>query len=156
MILEKKIMPNEFLSLAEENLRNGKSVRILADGASMNPFIKGGKDISEIIPYPPDKELNLWEAYMFRHNGKYIIHRYIGKKEDKLIMMGDGNIALTEEIGREDVIGLLLKIHRPNGKIIEATGNKWIRKGRFWNKFLPLRRYLLAVYRRLLKYKIIQ
>ena len=148
---DKIILPNEFLVLAEEELKSGKSVTILADGASMDPFIKGGKDHSIVVPWPENSEMELWKAYMFRHNGKYIIHRYIGNKGDKLIMMGDGNLELTEEVSRGDIIGLLKNIKRHDGKIIDATNKRWMRKGRIWNRLLPFRRYLLAFYRRLLK-----
>ena len=152
----KLILPNEFLSVAEEELEEGRSVRLLADGASMNPFIHGGKDYAEIAPLDADADLELWQVYLFKYNGQYIIHRFIGKDGEIFRMLGDGNLWIEERVMREDVIGVLHKIHRPDGKSVVCTSEKWKRKGKLWNQLLPLRRYLLGVWRRLYRYGIIR
>ena len=153
---EKLIVPNEFLSIAEEELKQGKSVRILADGTSMNPFILGGRDYAEITPLKEKEVLILWNVYLFKYNGKYIIHRYIGKDGEIYRMRGDGNLKFEERIERSDVIGLLNRIYQPSGKYIETNTSKWRRTGKNWNKLLPIRRYLLAAFRRLRRYGIIR
>lgn len=150
------VLPNEFLSIAEEELREGRSVRILADGASMHPFIIGGRDYAEVMPLPENEELKLWNVYLFKYNGKYMIHRFIGMKGDIYEMFGDGNLKLGEKVKREDIIGILHKIHKPQGKTIDCTTEKWRRNGKNWNQLLPLRRYLLAAFRRLRRYGIIR
>ena len=153
---DKLIVPNEFLAIAEEELRAGKSVKILADGASMLPFIIGGRDYAEIVPLTEDEAPQLWNAYLFKYNGKYIIHRFIGKDGEIYRMLGDGNLKYEERVRREDIIGVLSKIHRPKGKPVDTTTKKWRRTGKNWNKFLPVRRYLLAIFRRLRRYGIIE
>ena len=152
---EKIILPNSFLSIAEEELNQGRSVRILADGKSMFPFIHGGKDVSEIEPLQPGEPLKLWHGYMFLHNGRYVIHRYVGEKEGQIIMSGDGNLRIVETVSRKDVIGHLKSVHTKNGKVIDCTSPSWTRRGRTWHKMRPVRRYLLAAVRRLYKYGII-
>lgn len=153
---DKLIVPNEFLAIAEEELREGKSVKILADGTSMLPFIIGGRDYAEIVPLPENEVPQLWNAYLFKYNGKYIIHRFIGKDGEIFRMLGDGNLKYEERVSREDIIGVLSKIHRPKGKPVDTTTKKWRRTGKNWNKFLPVRRYLLAIYRRMRRYGFIE
>ena len=150
------ILPNEFLSLAEENLKDGKSVKILADGPSMFPFIHGARDLVEIIPVRPDENPMLWEVYFFIHNGKYKIHRFVGREDDFFIMRGDGNLKISEKVKQKDIIGKLYRIHKPDGTVIDCTSKKWLRKGCTWNKLLPLRRYMLAAVRRLYRFGIIR
>ena len=151
----KIILPNEFLSLAEDELLNGRSVKLLADGASMYPFIHGGEDISEIEPIASASPLLLWHVYMFKHNGKYVIHRYVGKKEGNFIMEGDSNLNIREIVERRNVIGHLRYIHKNNGKTIDCSDKSWINRGKIWGKLKPGRKYLLALVRRLYKYKLI-
>ena len=153
---EKLILPNEFLSIAEEELREGKSVKILADGASMYPFIKGGKDYAEVVPMPSDMEPKLWQAYLFKYNGKYVIHRFVAKEGDIYRMLGDGNLKIEERVKRRDIIGILNRIHKANGETVDTTTKKWQRKGKIWNRMLPFRRYLLAIIRRMYRYGIIR
>lgn len=153
---EKLILPNSFLSLAEEELREGKKVKILADGSSMFPFIKGGEDISVISPIAPDSQLKLWHVYMFRWQGNYVIHRFVGYKDGKYLMNGDGNIKRYETIHHDDVIGCLDKIIKPSGKIIDAMSPRWLGFGRIWFSVLFFRPYLLGIIRRLYRYGVIR
>ena len=60
-------------------------------------------------------------------------------------MMGDGNVSGTEVFRRGDVLGKVIWIVREDGRHIKPV------KGRLWRKLLPIRRYLLAVYRRVFK-----
>ena len=149
--MEKLTLPNQFLEIAEESLREGKSVNILADGKSMFPFIRGGKDVSEIIPLSAEEPLKLWHGYMFRHNGSYVIHRLVGREGDKYAMLGDGNLKIKEIVAREDVIGILSKIIKPSGKSVNCLSSGWLLRGRIWYALRLFRRYLLAIARRLYK-----
>ena len=153
---DKIILPNEFLSVAEEELNQGRSVRILADGASMFPFIHGAKDYAELAPLPSGEELKLWEVYLFKYKGRFVIHRYIGKVGDIYRFLGDGNLQIEEIGNRGDVIGRLQKIHKPGGRVVDCTSEKWLRKGKTWNRLLPIRRYLLGALRRFYRYGIIR
>ena len=57
--------------------------------------------------------------------------------------MGDGNIAGTERCTVADVLGTVTEIIRPDGRR-RAPG-----RARFWRALKPVRRYLLAIYKRL-------
>ena len=153
---DKIILPNAFLEIAEEELKQGKSVKILADGASMYPFIHGGKDIAEVYPLKENEDLKRWNVYLFKKNGKYIIHRLIKKEPNYLLMMGDGNRGIYEKIRENDVLGILRYVYCDNGNTIDCSSSAWLSKGRFWYALRPLRRYLLAIVRRLYRYGIIR
>ena len=86
------VLKNQFLASVADMLSEGKKVRIRIDGESMYPFIRGGKDEVELIPYTVSRHLQLGECIFYEWKGQYMIHRYIGRKEDKYLMMGDGNL----------------------------------------------------------------
>lgn len=60
-------------------------------------------------------------------------------------MMGDGNIRGCERFRREDVLGKVIRVIRPDGT------EKVPEKARIWQALKPARRYLLAIYRRAAK-----
>ena len=153
---EKIILPNSFISIAEEELKAGKSIKLLADGASMYPFIRGGKDIVEIHPINGNEPLQKGEIYLFNNKGRYNIHRLIGEDNGKFVMMGDGNRGVVEKVGKNDVIGIVRRIHRDGGTVIDCSSSLWKAKSRIWVVMRPVRRYLLAAIRRLYRYGIIR
>jgi hypothetical protein len=62
--------------------------------------------------------------------------------------MGDGNLIGRERCRREDVIGKAVKIMKKDREI-DCQSPSHLRKAAIWRSLLPIRRYLLAIYRRL-------
>lgn len=145
--MRRVIVPNNFFEEAAEALKQGKSVKIHVDGQSMYPFIRGGSDQVEIEPYHPSDELSLWCCPFYQWKGNYMIHRYIGKHNGFLLMMGDGNIHRTESIRQEEVIGILRFIYHPDGCIQDCKDQKWLKRGERWYRLRKIRRFLLPVFR---------
>ena len=143
------VLPNGFLSVAEEELRNGHSVRLHADGQSMFPFIRGLDDEIEIEPLAPDTPLQPMAVYFYRWNGQYMVHRYIGEHNGLCVMLGDGNYCRTEEVPRCDISGKVRHIYRKDGSIQDCEDPNWLNKGKQWVWLRPLRRIILPVWRRL-------
>jgi hypothetical protein len=81
----------------------------------------------------------------------YVIHRIIKIDGDRITLMGDGNICGTEQCGRDEVIAKAVRIIKGK-KQIDCTGRCHRAKASIWRWFLPVRRYLLAIYRRIFKY----
>lgn len=136
-------LPNDILlSRAEAFLNEGREVVIRAKGSSMLPFIHGDRD-SVVLKKCDD--LSVGDIVLVRLPGRYVMHRIISISQDIFVMMGDGNVTGTEVFRRGDVLGKVIWIVREDGRHIKP-GN-----GRLWRKLLPIRRYLLAVYRRLFK-----
>ena len=138
--MDKRIVPNAvLLEDAASLMEEGHEVSFTPLGNSMLPFIRGGKDAVRMRKLPG---VEVGDIVLFRFQGRYVLHRVIGKEGEKLTLMGDGNIRGKEYCRLEDVMGTVVAIER-NGKSIRPA------KGRLWNRLLPLRRYILAIYRRL-------
>lgn len=155
--MRKLTVPNDFFADAAEALKQGQTVKLLIGGQSMYPFIRGGIDVVEIIPCPPEGELPAWCCPFFRWEGRYMIHRYIGKENsnggesgegsesDNYLMLGDGNIARIERVKRKDIIGLLRTIHRPDGTKQDCLDARWLKKAEWWYRLRYIRRWLLPI-----------
>lgn len=141
--MRKVVVPNEFLAEAAKLLKEDKAVKLHIDGQSMFPFIRGGKDLVEVIPWSVEKELPTWCCPFYQWNGQYMIHRLIGEKEGVCRMMGDGNLCRVEEVERHEIIGILRHIYRPNGSIQDCMDVRWRTHAKWWYRVRSIRRFLI-------------
>lgn len=139
--MDKRTIPNEIL-LGEVAavLREGREAIIMPTGNSMLPFIHSGRDRVVLSARP---EVAVGDIVLVRIGEHYILHRIIAVSGDALTLMGDGNLVGTEHCTVADVLGTVTEIIRPSGRHILPG------KGRLWCALKPVRRYLLAIYRRL-------
>lgn len=145
--MRKVIVPNSFFEEVAEALKKGKAVKIQADGQSMYPFIHGGIDWVELVPYDSSEELPLWCCPFYKWGGNYMIHRYVGKRANLCQIMGDGNICRVEEVRQDEVIGILRYIYHPDGTVQDCTARGWLRKGKWWYRVRAIRRFLIPLLR---------
>ncbi len=140
--MDKRVIPNDIL-LGEVAalLREGREAVITPTGNSMLPFIRGGVD--RVVLRRTD-DVTVGDIVLVHTGGRYILHRLISRDGDALTLMGDGNLQGTESCTTADVVGTVTAVIRPSGR--ELTPGK----GRLWRILKPLRRYLLAIYRRLI------
>ena len=140
--MDKRVIPNDIL-LGEVAalLREGREAVITPTGNSMLPFIRGGVD--RVVLRRTD-DVTVGDIVLVHTGGRYILHRLIARDGDALTLMGDGNLQGTESCTTADVVGTVTAVIRPSGR--ELTPGK----GRLWRILKPLRRYLLAIYRRLI------
>ena len=140
-------LPNEIL-LPEvcKMLTEGHIVTLKAKGNSMLPFIVGGKD--SIVLKKPGKlkkeDIVLAEIYP----GTFVLHRIVKINNDRIILMGDGNLSGTEQCDITDIAGQVTEIVR-NGKHINCNSRAEKFKAGLWNLAKPVRRYLLAIYNKI-------
>jgi bleomycin hydrolase len=144
------VVQNQFLEGVADLLEDGQSVRIRIGGSSMDPFIRGGVDEVELVPYVPGDELPLWTGVFFRWKGKYMVHRYIGREGDFFCFMGDGNLIQVEKVEEKDVLGILQTIYHPDGTEQDCRDSRWLRKGALWYRFRRFRRFILPLYRKII------
>ena len=146
---EKLTIPNSvFFSEVESHLREGKSVVIPVKGYSMLPFIRDGRDSVELCS---KVELEVGDIALARlGNGHFVLHRIWEIEGERVILMGDGNISGKEVCSRGDIIGVASKIFRGK-KVIDCASAAYVRNVKIWRRLLPVRRYILAIYRRLIK-----
>ena len=140
--MDKRTLPNEIL-LGEVAavLQEGREAVIIPTGNSMLPFIRGGVDRVVLRRKPA---VAVGDIALVKIGDRYILHRIISRKGDALTLMGDGNVRGTEACRTEDVIGTVAEIICPSGRV-RIPGN-----GCVWRALKPLRRFLLAIYRRLI------
>ena len=81
--------------------------------------------------------------------GTYVLHRIVRIKGDAITLCGDGNLT-NEYCRRQDVIGFVVGFYRKGRARLDRTnGFKWGLYSVVWMSLRPVRRYLLAAYRRI-------
>ena len=79
---------------------------------------------------------------------RYVLHRIIRIEGDRVTLMGDGNLKETEHCRLEDVKALATHVVDVKGRTHDLY-SKWRRcTAKVWWYIRPMRRYLLAIYRR--------
>ena len=123
------------------------SVTLPVNGQSMLPFIIGGKE-SVILQKPIlPKVGNVVLAWV--DGSHYVVHRIIRIDGDDVTLMGDGNVAGTEHCTRSDIKAVATHVVGADGRI-HYLNSRWRKlTAKLWYRLLPIRRYLLAIYRRL-------
>ena len=108
-------------------------------GNSMLPFIRGGVDS---VRLRKPEGVKVGDIVLAVFGGRPIVHRVIAINGTKVTLMGDGNLKGTEKGNLSEVLGIVDQIISPSGRC-RKPGN-----GRLWRRLLPVRKYLLKVYRK--------
>ena len=139
--MDKKTVANEImLEDAAKLMAEGREVTFTPLGNSMLPFIRGGRDS---VTLKANHNVKVGDMALVRTGGRYVLHRVIKADEKVLTLMGDGNIRGTERCTRDDVLGTVIAIER-DGRTITPGDGRW------WRRLKPIRRYILAIYRRII------
>ena len=140
--MDKRTVPNDIL-LGEVAavLQEGREAVILPTGRSMLPFIREGVD--RVVLRKKDSYA-VGDIVLARFDGRYILHRIVALDGDAVTLMGDGNLKGQEKGSTDGIVGTVTAIVGPDGRR-RVPG-----KGRLWRALTPVRRYLLAIYKRLI------
>ena len=136
--------------IIEEAIRlvgEGVSVTLPVNGNSMLPFIIGGRE-SVILQQPVEPQVgDVVLAWV--KGGYYVVHRIIVLAGDAVTLMGDGNLSITEQCAVSDIKACVSHVVDADGQrhTIDNLWRRWA--ARLWWHLRPIRRYLLAIYRRL-------
>lgn len=140
------ISDEQIISDAVRLVSEGLAVTLLVKGRSMLPFILGGQD-SAVLTRPG--ELRSGDVVLARIDGRrYVLHRIIEVTADRVVLMGDGNIRGQEICRPEDVLARADEIVAADGTHRRLDTPKALRRARLWRRLLPVRRWLLAIYKR--------
>ena len=127
-------------------VNEGLAVTMLVKGRSMLPFILGGVE-SAVLTRPGT--IRSGDVVLARIDGRrYVLHRVLEASPDKVVLMGDGNIRGQEICRPEDVMARTDEIVGADGKHRRLDTPKAQRRARLWRRLLPVRRWLLAIYKR--------
>ena len=139
-----EIIIHEAIRLVDE----GVSVTFPVKGYSMLPFIIGGRE-SVILQKP--QVVRLGDVVLaWVDDCRYVVHRVIGIEGEHVILMGDGNIVGVEHCLLGDVKALATHVVDAKGRKHDLYAPWRQRASRLWWHMRPVRRYILAIYSRLL------
>ena len=144
-----KVLPNnDILDDVIKLVDEGQRVTLPVNGYSMLPFIIGGRESVELVK--PEKAA-VGDVVLAWINGcRYVVHRIIRIEGNQVQLMGDGNLTAEEYCTISDVKARAEYVITPHGKRRYLYTPQRLRFSRLWSKLLPVRRWILAVYRRTL------
>ena len=132
----------------------GQSFELHVKGYSMLPMLGFGDDVIIVRRIDTEEDI-VGRIAMFRGaQNQIIVHRVLTVTNGVVVLRGDGNIVQTEQCQRGEIIGVVDKVRREGGKVVDCTTPRWKRMERLWLS-LPrwIRGKMLAVMRRCLDYK---
>lgn len=144
------MLPNTLLfKEVERILAGGQSVKLKVTGNSMLPFIVGGRDCVLIQQHSGIEALQVGQIVLAHlPDRRYVLHRIVRICGTEITLMGDGNLRGTECCRFSDIMGVVTKIIR-NGRYVNCDTKLERYKAELWGRLLPIRRYLLYIYRRI-------
>ena len=124
---------------------DGHTVTLRLKGFSMRPFLEDGRDKALLTVSPKVGDPVLAEITPLH----FVLHRIINIDGEKVTLRGDGNLR-NEECTLADIKGAVIGFYRKGREKLDRTdGKKWKIYSWFWTRLFPIRRYLLAFYRRI-------
>jgi len=149
----KRVTDNEIIGDAVRLVNEGMRVTFPVKGNSMLPFIIGGRESVDLVKPQELKEGQIVLAWV--ENKCYVVHRIIRIDGNDVTLMGDGNIGGVEHCKRDDVAALALNFVTPDGTQHPLYAPWRVTAAGVWRRLLPVRRWLLAIYKRtFLRFKI--
>ncbi|MBQ7422788.1 MAG: S24/S26 family peptidase [Prevotella sp.] len=136
-----------FLPKIVEMLNEGHTVTLRLRGFSMRPFLEDNRDKALLIKPESPK---VGDAVLAEIGPKhFVLHRIIKIDGENVTLRGDGNLA-CEYCKLENIVGGVIGFYRKGRTSLDRTdGMKWRIYSWIWMHLYPIRRYLLAFYRRI-------
>ena len=126
-------------------VNEGLAVTLLVKGRSMLPFILGG--IESVVLTRPG-ELRPGDVVLARiDDQRYVLHRVMEVSDTRVELMGDGNIKGREYCRPQDVLARADEVVGDDGRHRRLDSPRQRRLARLGRRLLPVRRYLLFIYR---------
>lgn len=140
---------NEIIEEAIRLVDEGVSVTLPVNGNSMLPFIIGGNE-SVILQEP--EQLKVGDVVLAWADGyRYVVHRIIRIDGDHVTLMGDGNLTGTEHCTLNDIKAIATHVVDAKERT-HYIYNRWRKSAaKWWFRLRPIRRYFLAIYRKVKK-----
>jgi hypothetical protein len=144
IVKDKATMMEEVRKLVSE----GHTVTLTVKGNSMNPFLVSMRDRMTLGPWK-DADIRKGCVALVRDiNGNHLIHRIVKREGNKITLMGDGNVGLTETAYLDDCIAIMYSISR-KGREWTPDSSVWKLYSGIWMFLTPVRRWPLGLWRRL-------
>ncbi len=124
----------------------GVTVTFPVNGYSMIPFIIGGRE-SVVLSKP--KDIRKGTVVLAWADGcRYVVHRVVDIRGDRVVLMGDGNWRGVEHCPLSDIKAVATHVVGADGsrRSLQSRGSMFA--ARVWRVLRPVRRWILAIYRR--------
>ena len=154
MQMNKLVVHNdEFFSQVVSLLEKGQRVTIPVKGISMLPFIRGERDLVELTA--PDRQaLQRDDIVLFRYHGRWIMHRILKVDKGIATIQGDGVWRGKEVVQVDQIHGRAIQILKCGVKARNPYTKGELRMVHAWQRLGWVRRYILAIYRRVFRIRI--
>ena len=130
------IANRELFAIVRDTLLEGSTVRVTVNGQSMLPFFRSGSTIT-LRPIR-EEDIRKYSVVMADAGDSFVVHRIIEVGEKYVTLLGDGNYKGTERVARDKIYGVI---------DCSATHRFF---ARIWLWLRPVRRFPLAIFRRIL------
>ena len=145
----KTVDTTEYLSVLKELVEEGHEVRLRIAGESMVPFLRNHRD--EVFFCKPKKALKKGDIVFYqRESGQFVMHRIQRVKPEGYYIIGDNQTVIEGPVAKEQIFGVVTKVIR-DGVKMEPGDFWWEFFEHVWIRILPLRRFVMRVYRCLIK-----
>ena len=137
--MERKIRTisnREIFAIARDTLLEGSTVRIAVNGESMLPFFRSGSTI--LLRPVREEDIRKYNVVMADAGHAFVVHRIVKIDDDKITLLGDGNIYGTESVSRDKIYG-----------VVDCSALH-IFFAKIWLWLRPVRRFPLAIFRRVM------
>ncbi len=132
----RNIANRELFSIVRDTLLEGNTVRVSVNGQSMLPFFRSGSTIT--LRPVNEEDIRKYNVVMADAGHAFVVHRIIEISDDTVTLLGDGNYIGTERVSRDKIYGV---VNCSTTHLFFAKIWLWLR---------PVRRYPLAIFRRIL------
>jgi hypothetical protein len=136
----------EIAPVIKESLNSGNDVRLIVTGTSMYPLLTPERDAVVVSPCKSIKKRDI--AFFERKSGLLVMHRVVKVKKDGFYCVGDNQTVVEGPISYENLLGKITLMVR-NGKEIDVKSTKYRAYAWFWTAVRPIRRGVLAAWRKL-------
>lgn len=144
----KNVTMEEISPLIQEVLSKGEDVTITASGNSMMPLWVHGKTRVVLTKCEPEGLKKGDVPLYIREDGKYVLHRIIRVNADSYDLAGDAQVRVEKGLPKASVLAVTKGYYSRKGKFIPLDKFTHRVFSSLWILVRPLRRYILAVYRR--------
>ena len=135
----------QILSEAIRLVGEGVQVTLPVNGRSMYPVIIGGQE-SVVLVRP--QSIRVGHVVLAQvEGGRHVVHRIVQLEDDRVTLMGDGNLQGREHCNIDGVKALAVQVVGKTGKkrpLYGFCGNLY---AKIWYAARPIRRYLLKIFR---------
>jgi signal peptidase I len=146
-----KLTGDQLADVSADILGRAASLRFIATGSSMSPFIRDG-DLVTVRPVNA-VDLRLGDVVLYKSFGRRaILHRLIRRRKQAgavvYLIRGDASAGACEEVKAEDILGCVVEVSK-RGRIVAIGSWRWRVAALIWAYTSPITFRTLRLVRKL-------